>query len=89
MKDIPPAAQELLSKHKGKIGMEAIARIMDSDQGKALLKQLSGEGGDALKNAAAAAATGDKGAAGRLVASLLSTKEGQTLAAQIMEMVKN
>lgn len=87
-REIPPAAQELLNKNKGKVDLNAISSIMDSPEGKALLKQLSGSGGDALKKAAAAAADGDKGAVGRLMGSLLSSKEGQALAKQVMDISK-
>lgn len=87
-REMPQAAQELLNKNKDKISMESIAAIMDSPEGKALLTQLSGGGGDALKQAAAAAASGDKGAINRLLGSLLSTKEGQSLAKQVMNISK-
>lgn len=87
-RDMSQAAQEMLNKNKGKIDMESVSAIMDSAEGKALLKQLSGGGGDALKKAAAAAADGDKGAVSRLMGSLLSTKEGQALAKQVMDISK-
>ncbi len=88
-KDFSAAAQALLGQSKnGKVNMQTVSAIMDSQQGKDLLKHLSGGGGDALKQAAAAAAEGDTGSAGRLLASLLSTKEGQALAKQVMEITK-
>ena len=71
-----------------KVDMKALASLMDSPEGKALLKQLSGPGGDALKKAAATAADGDKGSVQRLFASLMSSKEGQALAKQVMEISK-
>ncbi|MCL2082330.1 MAG: hypothetical protein FWH04_03715 [Oscillospiraceae bacterium] len=66
------------------LDMTRVAQIMDSPEGKTLLRQLSGPGGDALKRAASQAADGDTGAAGRMLTSLMSTKEGQSLAAQAM-----
>ena len=84
--DYSSKAQDLLEKNK--VNMGTISAIMDSREGKALLKQISGGGGDALKKAAAEAAEGDSDAAGRLIKSLLSTKEGQALAGQVMKMSK-
>jgi len=71
-----------------KLDMKALGALMDSPEGKSLLKQLSGPGGDALKKAAASAADGDKGAVQRLLSSLMSSKEGQALAKQVMDIGK-
>ena len=85
--DMPQAARELINKNKGKIDLDSISSIMESPEGKALLKQIA-SGGDSLKKAAAAAAEGDKGAVNRFLGSLLSTREGQLLAKQVMEISK-
>ncbi|MCL2030278.1 MAG: hypothetical protein FWG93_01905 [Oscillospiraceae bacterium] len=82
-------AREILGEETArKLDMKALGALMDSPEGKALLRQLSGPGGDALKKAAANAADGDKGAAQRLFSSLMSSREGQTLARQVMEINK-
>ena len=86
--DMHQTARDLIDKNKGKIDMKAISSIMESPEGKALLKQLAGGGGDALKKAAAAAAEGEKGAVNRLMGSLLSTREGQALTKQVMDITK-
>jgi hypothetical protein len=71
-----------------KVDLKALSTLMDSPEGKALLRQLSGPGGDALKKAAANAAEGDRGAAQRMLSSLMSSKDGQALAKQVMEISK-
>lgn len=82
-------AKGILGEEKTKkLDLKALSTLMDSSEGKALLKQLSGPGGDALKKAAASAADGDKGAAQRLFSSLMGSKEGQALAKQVMEIGK-
>ena len=82
---IKEQTKTLLNHPKAKgLDMEKISEIMDSAEGKALLKQLSGRGGDALKQAASQAADGDTGAAGRMLTSLMSSREGQALAKQVM-----
>ena len=87
--DYKDVASNILGEEKaGKLDMKAISGLMDSAEGKALLKQLSGPGGDALKKAAASAVEGDKGAAQRLFTSLMGSKEGQALAKQVMEIGK-
>ncbi len=62
--------------------------LLDTPEGKKVLQNLSGEGGDALKKAAGEAAKGDADAAKKLIMNLLSTKEGAALAKQIMELSK-
>ncbi len=49
---------------------------------------LAGDGGDALKSAAEAAAKGNSEAAKSLISGLLSTREGAELARQIIETFK-
>lgn len=88
-RDMESKAKNLMGSAKEKgIDMAKISQIMDSSEGKALLKQLSGSGGDALKHAAAQAADGDNGSIARLMGSLMSSKEGQALAKQVMELTK-
>lgn len=77
--------ENLMNKGGGKFDMGTVSQILDSAEGKNLMRQLSGDGGDALKQAAAAAADGDSGAAGRMLTTLLSSKEGQALAKQVAE----
>ena len=80
------SARDMLGSAKSKgFDLAKIAGIMDSAEGRALLRQLSGPGGDALKQAAASASEGDSGTVGRLMASLMSTNEGRELAKQVME----
>lgn len=87
--DFEQTAKGILGEEQAKkLDMKALGTLMDSPEGKAILRQLSGPGGDALKKAAASAADGDKGAAQRLFASLMGSKEGQALAKQVMEIGK-
>ncbi|MDR1736593.1 MAG: hypothetical protein LBR85_06980 [Oscillospiraceae bacterium] len=77
-------AKNILGEERArKVDLKAVAALMDSPEGKTLLKQLSGSGGDALKKAAACAVEGDTGAATRMMASLLTSKEGQALVKQV------
>ena len=50
---------------------------------------LASEGGDAIKSAAAAAASGDQDQARVLLSSLLSSPEGAQLTAKIIEVINN
>ncbi len=68
--------------------MDKLRGLVDSPDGRALLAQLGGSGGNALKNAAAAAASGDKDAAARLISTLMSTPEGARLAFSLMSLLK-
>lgn len=87
--DFEDAAKSILGDEKSKkVDLKALSSLMDSPEGKSLLQQLSGPGGDALKKAAASAVDGDKGAAQRLFSSLMGSKEGQALAKQVMEIGK-
>lgn len=88
-RDMETQAKNLTGAAKAKgVDLGKLAALMDSVEGKALLRQISGPGGDALKKAASDAAEGDGGAVGRLLSSLMSTKEGQALAKQVMEIAK-
>jgi hypothetical protein len=83
-------AKSFLSKNKDSIpGIDRYLGILESDEGKKLLSQLSASGGDSLKDAAQKAADGDVGATKNLIQTVLSSKEGRALAAQIMEISKN
>ncbi len=60
--------------------MDKLKNFAASAEGQALLSQLGGAGGDALKEAARAAAGGDRDSAAKLVSTLMSTPEGAKLA---------
>ncbi len=82
-------ARSFLASSKGSIpNMEKYMGILDSAEGKKLLQALSANGGDALKQSAQQAASGDAAATKRLISSLLSSKEGAALAAQVMAISK-
>jgi len=68
--------------------IDKLSKMLNGAEGKKLVEQLSGGGGDALKKAAESAATGDGDRAKNLLSSLLSTPEGAKLAKQIVEAVK-
>ena len=55
---------------------DKIRSYVNKPESRHLISLLAGKGGDALKNAAAAAAEGDQDTAKRLLSSLLSTPEG-------------
>ncbi|MDR1693342.1 MAG: hypothetical protein LBR72_08295, partial [Oscillospiraceae bacterium] len=65
-----------------------ISGIMDSPEGKALLGQLNGPGGGAMKDAASKAADGDTAALSELLRSVMATEEGRSVAKQVMSMKK-
>ena len=89
-RNMESSAKDMLGAAKSKgFDISKLSGIMDSAEGRALLRQLSGPGGDALKEAAARASEGDSGAVGRLMASLMSTNEGRALAKQIMEIANS
>jgi len=80
----------LASKDGGKIisNLEKFQRILDTPEGKRLLANLAGNGGDALKKAAIEAKNGDENAAKTLLSSLLKTKDGAALLSQIIDAVR-
>ncbi len=89
--DMESTIRALLSTPQGaKVAgnMDKLKGFVASAEGKALLQQLGGSGGDALKVAAQAAASGDKDAAARLVSTLMSTPEGARLAMTLMNLLK-
>ena len=63
--------------------------IVNTDSGRQLIGMLASEGGDAIKNAAAAAANGDQDQARVLLSTLLQSPEGAQLAAKIIEVIGN
>jgi len=60
-----------------------------ANSGRQLISMLASEGGDAIKSAAAAAASGDQDQARVLLSSLLSSLEGAQLTAKIIEVINN
>jgi hypothetical protein len=83
-------AKNFLNKNKASIpGIDKYLGILESDEGKKLLEQLSASGGDSLKDAAEKAADGDAAATQNLIRTVMGSKEGRALAAQIMEISKN
>lgn len=67
-------------------GLDKLNTAISSENGRQLLTMLAGSGGDAIKNAARAAASADKDQARVLLSNLLSTKEGAALAGKIIEL---
>ena len=83
-------ARDFLAANKNSIpGIDKYMSLLDSDEGKRLLGQLSASGGDTLKKNAEKAASGDKNATKQLIKSLLGGKEGRELAAKVMEIKKS
>lgn len=70
------------------LDMKKLAQIMDSPAGKAMMRQMSGKGGDKLRQKAAGAAEGDASAISGMFSDLMSTAEGQALVEQIKGMKK-
>ena len=67
--------------------MDKLKGFVESPDGRALMQQLGGAGGDALKTAAQAAANGDRDAAARLVSTLMSSPDGAKLAMTLMNLL--
>lgn len=67
-------------------GLDKFNTAISSENGKQLLNMLAGSGGDAVKNAARAAASAEKDQARVLLSTLLSTREGTALASKIIEL---
>lgn len=90
-KDMEALVRSLLSSPQGaKVAgsMDKLKGFVESAEGRALMQQLGGSGGDALKSAAAAAASGDKDGMAKLVGTLMSSPEGARLAMSIMNLMK-
>ena len=69
--------------------LDKLNAIVNTDSGRQLIGMLASEGGDAIKNAAAAAANGDQDQARVLLSTLLHSPEGAQLAAKIIEVIGN
>ena len=69
--------------------LDKLNAIVNTDSGRQLIGMLASEGGDAIKNAAAAAANGDQDQARVLLSTLLQSPAGAQLAAKIIEVIGN
>ena len=67
--------------------LDKLNSVVNTESGRQLIAMLASDGGDAIKNAAAAAASGDQDQALVLLSTLLSSPEGAQLAAKIIEVV--
>ena len=67
--------------------LDKLNSVVNTERGRQLIAMLASDGGDAIKNAAAAAASGDQDQARVLLSTLLSSPEGAQLAAKIIEVV--
>ena len=67
--------------------LDKLNSVVNTESGRQLIAMLASDGGDAIKNAAAAAASGDQDQARVLLSTLLSSPEGPQLAAKIIEVV--
>ena len=67
--------------------LDKLNSVVSTESGRQLIAMLASDGGDAIKNAAAAAASGDQDQARVLLSTLLSSPEGAQLAAKIIELV--
>ena len=67
--------------------LDKLNSVVNTESGRQLIAMLASDGGDAIKNAAAAAASGDQDQARVLLSTLLSSPEGAQLAAKIIEVV--
>lgn len=69
--------------------LDKLNAVVGSDGGKELINMLASDGGDAIKQAASAAATGDQDQARVLLSALLQNPQGAQLAAKIIEVLGN
>ena len=67
--------------------LDKLNSVVNTESGRQRIAMLASDGGDAIKNAAAAAASGDQDQARVLLSTLLSSPEGAQLAAKIIEVV--
>lgn len=67
--------------------LDKLNSVVNTESGRQLIAMLASDGGDAIKNAATAAASGDQDQARVLLSTLLSSPEGAQLAAKIIEVV--
>ena len=86
------ALAKILSSHPqgAKIlkNFERLSGALSSEDGKELTGMIAGAGGDAMKDAARAAMSGDADRAKTMVSQLLSTPEGARLAAKLIDIMK-
>ena len=68
---------------------EQLQRILGTQEGKMLLQLLNRDGGDALRQAAAAAKNGDYDAAKRIMQPLVQTREASELLEKIDQRQEN
>jgi hypothetical protein len=89
-KDVQNITKTLMDTAKARgFDTTQIDGIMQSPEGQALLARLGAPGGESMKAAAAKAAEGDTAALSALIGSLMATKEGKSIAGQVMSMKKN
>lgn len=69
--------------------LDKYKKLLDTPEGKALMSQLGGGGGDALKKAAQDASQGNTDSAMKLISSLLSSPEGAKLVNTVASMAKD
>ena len=86
--DYEKTAKSLLGEKGKQVDWDSISKLVSGKEGRAVLQALAGGGGDALKRSATSALQGDKDAASRMMASLLSTREGADLVQKLMKMIK-
>lgn len=67
--------------------LDKLNSVVNTESGRQLIAMLASDGGDAIKNAAVAASSGDQDQARVLLSTLLSSPEGAQLAAKIIEVV--
>ncbi|MEA4921274.1 MAG: hypothetical protein VB078_10205 [Clostridiaceae bacterium] len=88
--DYETMARALMSSPQGaKIiqTLDKLSTIASSPNGRQLIASLAGGGSDALKKAATAAANTEKDPARVLISTLLSTQDGATLVAKLIEVI--
>ncbi len=88
--DIENAARSMMSSPQGmKIvkGLDLYNTAMNTEGGRQLINMMAGSGGDALKNAAKAAARAQRDPGRALLQNLLSSKDGAALAAKVIEVM--
>ena len=67
--------------------LDRLGSLMDSAEGRNLMRLISSGGADVIKSASDAALRGDKMAAKAAMSKLLSTKEGMAFATKLADMV--
>ena len=88
--DLEALARALINTPQGaKViqNMDKLADIVNTSEGREIIRMLGSDGGDALKKAAAVASGGDSDAAKSLISSLLSTPQGAALISKIVGII--